>query len=778
MFARLDSSYGFSYDPPLSPFLRSLGLGILCVLITRFSHRHSQGERKKPIRTVSLYLAIQRCAVHILPCAFSIFLITINILGYFIGFELAGEPGKTSQYTALLQIAAKIQELLIIASLTTIVVHKVRNDLIDGDGIPFGLVGVGALFTQLSFFWSTAFIGSVSNTRTVRRNAATLCLVILAGFIAVTAGPAVAVLLIPREQTWPAGGTKYWINGSSEDLWPSTVDIRHYMPDRGVGVFGPGCSSSDAYKNALCPAGGYEALASRYSSSDNPRPWSAPKDSRYTPAGLLIWSPEGQVPPYNLASAQRARVALESSATGVHGPTAWVAATINDEWQKAVDAIPVESNSRFSRYRYYNTMKSVIGTWIPAVRVVCSSLQAFNASQTSLAFPVVPEFGSAIRNNLVFDDQNPGEPLEMRMTELPGETLQKLRQMPYRSVVAVDLTNATWTTATLGLIVKGPTVENNQQSLSTCVIDARWAKGSVSVGLAQAVQPEIYSITNAPKSPFISATSYRAYDMFRINSEDRDSWRRIRITMDWFDAVNLKLGENIDAPSNVSKTDNRTLNNVSSAEGTTISSLVALATSDSFLVPTVEHTLASVFADAISRAGSWRVLNVSLPVQRKQFNPTSYHIRKPSYQSELLLDRQAYQNPSTMSTSPFTEFHVRQEITGYAFRVSATTDILALGVLFLHLTMALAHMLFSIIRRRSSSCWDSVPELISLAQQSSPSKVALENTTTGIERMSTFKKRARIRVSGSNSQHVELVFDEDHGGQDLLDRPSTNSVYG
>jgi hypothetical protein len=41
---------------------------------------------------------------------------------------------------ALLQIAAKTQKLLIVASLTTVVVHRLRHDLIDGEGVPFGLV--------------------------------------------------------------------------------------------------------------------------------------------------------------------------------------------------------------------------------------------------------------------------------------------------------------------------------------------------------------------------------------------------------------------------------------------------------------------------------------------------------------------------------------------------------------------------------------------------------------------------------------------------------------
>jgi hypothetical protein len=194
-----------SPQPALSAFLRSVGLGTLDVLKNRLLGYDTRVEPKKLIQTTSLLITLQRCAVHLLPCTFSIFLVTINLKGYFIGFELAGQSGKTSQYMALLQIAAKVQELLIVASLATIVVHRVRHDLIDGEGVSFGLVASGSLFSQLSYFWSTAFIGSFSGG--IRLNATLVGLLMIAGLLALTAGPAVAVLLIPREQTWCTGST-------------------------------------------------------------------------------------------------------------------------------------------------------------------------------------------------------------------------------------------------------------------------------------------------------------------------------------------------------------------------------------------------------------------------------------------------------------------------------------------------------------------------------------------------------------------------------------------
>ncbi|UPX13774.1 uncharacterized protein EKO05_0004273 [Ascochyta rabiei] len=766
-------------QPTLSAFLRAVGLDALNVLKNKLSGYNTRSEPTKLIHTTSLRTTLQRCAVHLLPCAFSIFLISINLQGYFIGFELAGQPGRTSQYIALLQIAAKAQELLIVASLATVVVHRIRHDLIDGEGVPFGLVGAGSLFSQLSYFWSTAFIGSVS--RGAKLNATLVGLLLLAGLVAVTAGPAVAVLLVPREQTWSAGGTKYWINGTTKDLWPSRVGLEHYMPETGAGLFGASCSSTKAYTNALCPAGGYLSLMNRFSSSDYSRPWSGTRDSRYTPVGLLVWSPMGQMPPYNMASAQRARTALESSAVGIHGPASWVAATINEDWQVAVDSATASMNSRISRYRYYSTMRSVMDTWVPAVRVVCSDRQSFAPGQRTLQFPVVPEFGGAVRNNLIFDDQNPGEPRELRTVQLSDETLKNLNYTQHARVSAIDLSNVSWTTATTGIIIEHAWDDKTSHSVSSCVVDARWAKGAVSVGLAQAVQTEVYSVTRSVKNSLVSSGSYRAFDMFNSNSGPRDSWRRINITDEWFNSINLPLSNDTNIPYslNTARPADSNASTVSASDMTTISALLALTASSTSSSPAIEHTLASIFADALSRAGTWRMLNITLPVSNKTPHLTIHHMRIPDFRNQLLHSGEAYSDPSLSSPTSFTPFEVSQIITGYAFKTSSTTDILALAVVILHLAIALAHTTFLLLRRRSSACWDSVPELLALAQQSRKSELALHNTATGIQCLDTFRQRTRIRVSEEDSTRVEVRFDTDvAAGVHKPGKPRETVMYG
>lgn len=127
----------------------------------------SGDEEEKELFTKSRWSALARCGVHILPALISIVLITLNLYGFYIGFELQGPRGTDSVKLGVLQVTAKIQvrttttlvvgillttcgqELLIVASSSEIILHWVRWQLVYGDGLPLGLLGSGFTFSQL-----------------------------------------------------------------------------------------------------------------------------------------------------------------------------------------------------------------------------------------------------------------------------------------------------------------------------------------------------------------------------------------------------------------------------------------------------------------------------------------------------------------------------------------------------------------------------------------------------------------------------------------------------
>ncbi|KAK7177764.1 hypothetical protein PSPO01_16185 [Paraphaeosphaeria sporulosa] len=741
-----------------SAFLHSVGLGIGNNWINWILG--NRDEPRKPIVEASLWTAIARCGVHLLPCAVSIIIISINLRGYFIGFELAGVPGQTEVNMAMLQVAAKIQELLVVASLATIVAHKVRYDLISGNGVPFGLVGASSLFTQLSFFWSSTFLGPL--TRMFKANMSLLFLVVVSGLIAVTAGPSVAVLIIPREQTWAAGGATYFINGTSSDLWPTRVGLEHYYkPQAGVDEWKARCTESDAWTNALCPAGGYLALLHRFSSEFNSRLFSSTRDSTYSlmdffrsGQGVLIYSPlpSSEMQPYTMITSVRNIEALESSAIAVHGPSSWLAGQLGDMWYDAAHSVS-QNKPQISRYRYYATMKSIVTAPVPAVRVVCTPPQPFSIS-TNINFPWVPDYERA------FDVPSPG-PMNIyehgqdrgsRNLAVSISSLNATSPPQYPTVHRVDLSEQPWTNSTTGIVIDYPLTSDQPRSVSGCVVDARWVDGKVLREFSTATQPAVDSMQ------FPVTKENNLNDIFQPSPDG--SWRRIDISEEVFDAV---MFPGVYPVPSKEKSDNETrIDELTKSVNWDYKDWV-LGNN----VPRLEHMIAATLADALARVGAWRTSKVFAKDSR---------IEPDDWITAILTNGKAFHEPPG-SDSLYTSMSMEQEITGYAFKSSTVTDYLSIAVLVAHLVMATGHTILMLSTRRSSACWDSFPELMALAIQSLPSQIALKNTAAGIFTSKAYAQNARILVAADDKEHVELSFDADREDQ-MLEMPDVLKEYG
>lgn len=72
-------------------------------------------------------------------------------------------------------------------------------------------------------------------------------MVLLAALI----GPFSAVLMIPRSQNFPAGGTQYFLGASADELWPGAVSSDDEIE---------ACFWSNVTQYAVCPSGGYASL--------------------------------------------------------------------------------------------------------------------------------------------------------------------------------------------------------------------------------------------------------------------------------------------------------------------------------------------------------------------------------------------------------------------------------------------------------------------------------------------------------------------------------------
>ncbi len=90
------------------------------------------------------------------------------------------------------------QELLAIASMTTIVFDIIRHQLLHGEGLPLGLVSSGFTFSRFDFFCSrVTWIWLWSASAKGQRPLVVIFIIIIA-LLALVIGPASAVLMLPR----------------------------------------------------------------------------------------------------------------------------------------------------------------------------------------------------------------------------------------------------------------------------------------------------------------------------------------------------------------------------------------------------------------------------------------------------------------------------------------------------------------------------------------------------------------------------------------------------
>lgn len=154
---------------------------------------------------------------------------------------------------AMFRVLAKIHELLIVSSLSTIIFSVIRVQLLYGTGVPLGLLCSGFNFPQITYFWSEEYWGSMKAPIPRRTLIPFALLLSTAGLVAVAAVPASAILTSPRMQDWVAGTTSFYVRGLADDLHPSRV----------VGsesTMNALCLNSSAINPSTCPSSGLSSL--------------------------------------------------------------------------------------------------------------------------------------------------------------------------------------------------------------------------------------------------------------------------------------------------------------------------------------------------------------------------------------------------------------------------------------------------------------------------------------------------------------------------------------
>jgi len=188
--------------------------------------RASAVEEKKPALLHDRRAALYASILHVIPITASVTLLAFNLRGYYIGSELTGQHGEDNLKLLGLQFAAKLLELLVLASLSSILFMILRKQLFK-HSLPFGAVTAGLEFTRISFLWSKEFFATCISTTgengtfsSVGGKIILTSTIVTFTILGATIGPSAAVAAQPVLRNWPAGGTVFWLNSTSTDLWP------------------------------------------------------------------------------------------------------------------------------------------------------------------------------------------------------------------------------------------------------------------------------------------------------------------------------------------------------------------------------------------------------------------------------------------------------------------------------------------------------------------------------------------------------------------------------
>ena len=353
-------------------FLRAIGFEILNTLLRRWT----ASESPKPALRRSYWIALSRCAIHILPCSVFLFLLPLNFKAMYLGpgFSYSRSNGF---YLVFFQIGAKLLEIVCVASLTTVVLHVLRHDLIR-NGVPLGLLGSGVFFSQVNCFWSPEMlVGAFSCVRDWKRLRLFL-VIVLAGSLALLIAPSAAVLLQPQSQSVPAGGTTYYLPVTPDQLWPSEVNGSDERSE---------CFGEYSDRNIVCASAGFESVRNYFLNFNTSFVVPVLMWDHTAMSPLVFQSLAGKIPRL-LNSGNVFGFSRETSILQPNAVTATLQESLTGDWRDAADNSPGSRFSAVREYQYaYQRLSSVVNT-SPAVLTKCAPAQNVSAGQVEINFPV------------------------------------------------------------------------------------------------------------------------------------------------------------------------------------------------------------------------------------------------------------------------------------------------------------------------------------------------------------------------------------------------------
>lgn len=674
--------------------------------------RGLQEPKKVAIHKSQLH-ALLGTLIHLVPVAGIAVIVTLNIKGHLFGFFVVDHQESSSYWVPALLLAAKLHELFMLTSLTSIVFSIMCSELCCRNGLPYGAVFSGFQVSQPSFAWSQETWGLLKSDETAKLHKAKLAFVVFgAGILSFVVGPASGGLMVPRLKLSDVGSTPFWLNASDSSLFPSTLNDT---------LVRPSCANITGLPSLnTCPSSGWEALAGFGSLSSAAGRLGPPgTDWQQIPADSFINSSSSDNVIGLIGShATRSMYRTVSNVQGIsfmttqHAALAEALYMISQLWtlvtQPTKNAYLAGASSH------------ALSAWQPYAGVYCTSNHSIDNSSDTRPLPF----------NKNYLDINGTDLMTMNRSRL----LQTQDSARPPSLLFVNLDDLHWSDPDLMDVATGAVIMDNNQSFSTCVIHAGWAATYLNISTGFVESPSnisamhLRSVKISPSwaeylNPITDASGNRVFGwLSSFFKGDQNQY------MAHLDPAQQHHGE---SPLSVGY--------------------------EKILAALVTNGLANIFIDATLQGD---LMGAALCALFIHADPCGWLRRKASNPAYFI-------EPFEAKSLNWNEWRVTHSVQGLAYSSEGIIIKFYMGVLLVYAVVVILFSMYSVWKGHTSYPWRSVSELTTLALVSPQPDKSLDefhSTSTGIYGLDVFGKNVRVvavddeQGAENGREELQLVF--------------------
>ncbi|KAI0129793.1 hypothetical protein BJ170DRAFT_288296 [Xylariales sp. AK1849] len=654
-----------------------------------------------------------------------------------------------------LQFVAKIHEILVVASLSSMVIHIARRKLVGEDGIPFGLLMGAYQVGSAEYLFSGSFgYPFLRSLRPLRWKTFLFALGLgLAIIYANMVGPASAVAVIPNLDWWPirdpfAGrDLKSYIRLSFDESYPTAVTYEDIEKD-----WRESCAVTDP--DIQCPGGGYGSI----------QQWAY----AWSQEGIIYDIPMGGM----LIRAERelgfrfARASPSSPGVAFATTLKSSAAMLADLFWQYISTNNVGKASSVERPQLSSTDDSEL--YAPLVQVQCDIYEngAARQSQNGITFStnLLSNFTDSSSN--AYNQGNTWEvPRDLWDFDHSGRAID----FTWVDVSQLDTRDGKTVHASIGALATIPSLwvstwENGSQTaeqrsmLVPCMIDARWAAAQITYDPKNDLRVK-HNLSDL--STFVDPAARNSNERARLGLSDT-----ISINTRWAAYLNPDSPGFSDVKSNASD-----YQDLSAMENLLYQFVVPSTDEDGDLfygfAPPQNVTNQDYYANITSVVAGLISMVVADGLARESHGASLMEL-KPEHGGNVTLVNLQYlaggekEEPfewpaSDLETKIPITFNVQRW--GWGYGLKSQTVSFAVAVLFLHAALCVCYFMGTFIFWVSkggwtSHSWKDVGDLVALALTSREPE-EFRNSGAGITKSETLTATMNIRERGDSG--IEVV---------------------